>query len=59
MVFPQPTLSHFQGDSFTNPMVITAFVQFRPKCHQESRNEVGSLSPFEHQVGFEPVVYSL
>ena len=34
-------------------MLITAFVQFRPKGHREPRNEVGSLSPADRLVGFE------
>ena len=32
----------------------TAFVQFWPEGHREPRNEVGSLSPAERLVGFEP-----
>ena len=50
----RPSLDHSRGDSLTNPMLITAFVQFRPKGHREPRNEIGSLSPAEHLVGFEP-----
>ena len=46
--------SQFQGDSLTNPMLITVFVQVWLKGHQEPRNEVGSLSPAECLVGFEP-----
>ena len=42
------------GDSLTNPMLITGFVKYRPKGHQELSNEVGSLCPAEHLMGFEP-----
>ena len=45
LAVPQPILGHYQGDSFTNSMLITAFVQV---C-----NEVGSLRMVERQVGFE------
>ena len=48
---PQPTLGHSQGDSLTNPMLITAFVHIRPEGHREPRNEVGSLSPAERLAG--------
>ena len=51
---PQPTLSHYRGDSLTHPMLITAFSQFRPKGHREPHNEVGSLSLVDFLVGFEP-----
>ena len=51
---PQPTLGHSQGDSLTNPMLITAFELFRPEGHREPRNEVGSLSPAEYLLVFEP-----
>ena len=54
LAVPRPTLGHSQGDSLTNPMLITAFVHIRPEGHREPRNEVGSLSPAEHLVGFEP-----
>ena len=35
-------------------MLITAFVNFSLESHQEPRNEVGSLSPAEDLVEFEP-----
>ena len=35
-------------------MLIIAFVHTQPEGHREPRNEVGSLSPAEHLVGFEP-----
>ena len=42
---PRPTLGHSQGDSLTNPMLITVFVHIRPEGHREPHNKVGSLSP--------------
>ena len=54
LAVPQPTLDHSQGDSLTNPMLITAFVHIRPEGHREPRNEVGSLSPAKRLAGFEP-----
>ena len=54
LAVPRPTLGHSQGDSLTNPMLITAFVHIRPEGPQEPRNEVGSLSPAERLAGFEP-----
>ena len=54
LAVPQPTLGHYQGDSLTNPMLITAFVHPRPKGYREPRNEVGSLSPAERLAVFEP-----
>ena len=40
-------------------MLITAFVQIRPEGHREPRNEVGSLSPAERLVDFEPGTFWL
>ena len=54
MAVPRPSLGHSQGDSLTNPTLITMFAQVRPERHREPRNEVGSLSPAEHLVVFEP-----
>ena len=51
---PQQTLGHYQGSSLTHTMLITAFLHIRLEGHPEPRNEVGSLSPVEHLVGFEP-----
>ena len=48
---PWPTLGHSLRDNLINPMVITAFVQFRPEGHWDPRNEFGSLSSAEGQVG--------
>lgn len=50
---PTATLGHSQGDSITNPVLITAFELFQPEGHWEPRNQVGSLSWAEHLVGFE------
>ena len=50
---PRPTLGHSQGDSLTNPTLITAFVHIQPG-HWEPHNKVGSLSLAEHLAGFEP-----
>ena len=44
----QPTLGHYQEDSLTHPLLITAFLQFWPEGHQEPCNKVGSLSPTKH-----------
>ena len=52
LAVPRPTFGHSQGD--VNPMLITAFVHVQPKGHREPRNKVGSLSPAERLVGFEP-----
>ena len=54
LAVPRPALGHSQGDSLTNLMFITAFVYIPPEGHREPRNEVGSLSPAERLVGFEP-----
>ena len=51
---PLPTLGHSQGNSLTNPMLITAFVQVQTEGHQKPRNEVGSLNLAECLAGFEP-----
>ena len=40
-------------------MLITVFVQFRLEGHREPSNEVGSLSPAERLVGFEPGIFRL
>ena len=56
---PRPTLGHSQGDSLTNPMLITAFVHILPEGHQEPRSKVGSLSPAKHLADFEPGTFRL
>ena len=38
----------------SNPMLISMFSLFGPEGHWEPCNKVGSLSPAEHLVGFEP-----
>ena len=54
LAVPLPTLGHSQGNSLTNPMLITAFVQVQTEGHQKPRNEVGSLNLAECLAGFEP-----
>ena len=49
----RPTLDHSQGESLTNPILITAFELFRPEGHREPRNEVESVIPAKRLVGFE------
>ena len=53
----RPTSGHSQGDSLTNPMLITVFAHIRPEGHREPRNKVGSLSPVERLAGFEPETF--
>ena len=41
---PWPSLSHYQGDNLTNPILITfVCVSYQPKAHQETLNEVELL----------------
>ena len=40
----QPTLGHSQGVSLTNPMLIAAFLQYRPEGHQEPWNKIVLIS---------------
>ena len=54
LAVPRPTLSHSQGDSLTNSMLMTAFVHVRPEDHRETCNEIGSLSLAECLAGFQP-----
>ena len=57
---PQPTLDHYQGDSFTHsPDVYRCVLHFRHEGHREPCNEVGSLSPAECLVGFKPGTFRL
>ena len=35
----RPTLDYSQGKSLTNPMLITAFVQFQPEVHRTLHNK--------------------
>ena len=44
---PQPTFSHYWGDSLTHPMLITCVLHIQPEGHRKSRNQVGSRSPAE------------
>ena len=50
---PRPTLGHYREDSFTNPTLITAFLQLWPEGHREPRSEVGSLSHGQAPSGIE------
>ena len=54
---PRPTLGHYRGGSLTHTMLITCVLHIRPEGNREPRNEVGSLSPAEHLVGFEPGIF--
>ena len=49
---PRPTMAHSQGDSLTNPTLITALELSWSEGHREPRNEVSSLNPVERLVGF-------
>ena len=53
LVSPGLTLGHSQGNSLTNPMLVTAFQLFSPEGHRKPRSGVGSLSPVERLVGCE------
>ena len=35
LAVPQSTLGHYRGDSFTHPVLIATFPQFRPKGHRK------------------------
>ena len=48
------TLGRYQGGSLTHPILITCVLHIRSGGHREPRCEVGSLSPAERLVGFEP-----
>ena len=51
---PRPALDHCQEGSLTHLMLIICILHIRPEGQREPRNEVGSLSPAERLVGFEP-----
>ena len=55
---PLPTLGHYRGGSLTHPMLIS-LLHFRPEDHQEPHNDVGSLSPTDCLLGFEPGTFRL
>ena len=58
LAVPRPTFDHYRGHSLTQPMLIVAFyLHFQIKGHREHRNEIGSLSPYEGLVGFEPATF--
>ena len=48
-----PTLGHYQGDSLTHPVLITAFGQFQPVGHCKPHSKVKTLSPAEDLARFE------
>ena len=54
---PRPTLGHYRGSSLTHPMLITCVFHIQHEGYCEPRNEVGSLSPAEHLVGFERGIF--
>ena len=45
---------HIRPEGHRELMLITCVLRIRPEGQQEPRNEVGSLSPAERLVGFEP-----
>ena len=49
----RPTLGHYQGGSLSHLMLIACVLHIQPEGHWDPCNEVGSLSPVEHLVGFE------
>ena len=51
---PRPTLGHYRENSLTHPMSMTCVLHIRPDGRREPRSKVGSLSPAECLVGFEP-----
>ena len=55
----RPTLGHYRGGSLIHLVLITCVLHIRPEGHLGPRNEVGSLSPAEHLVGFEPTTFRL
>ena len=51
----QPTCGHYQGDSLTHVVLISASFHFRPEGHMEPHSDVGQApSLAKHLVGFEP-----
>ena len=53
----RPTLDHWQGGSFTQPMLIRTLFQVWPEDHLEPRNEIGSQTLTSALVGFEPETF--
>ena len=51
---PHSQLWDFIKGQFHSPNVNHCSLHFRPEGHREPCNKVGSLSPAEHLVGFEP-----
>ena len=56
---PRPTLGYYRGGSLIHPMLVTAFLQFRPNGHRKPRNEVVSLSTAKGLVDFEQGTFRL
>ena len=50
---PRPTLGYYRGGSLTHLMLITAFLHVWHESQYVPCNEIGSLSPAKHLVGFE------
>ena len=51
---PLSTLSHYLGDSHTNPIFITVFtILISTQDHRKVCNKIGSRSPAKHLVRFE------
>ena len=46
----RPTLGHYREESLTQPMLITASLQFWPEGHRNPCCEIGSLGPKEQKV---------
>ena len=51
---PRPTLDHYRGGSLTHPLLINCILHIQPEVHWEPCNEVSSINPVRHLVGFEP-----
>ena len=49
-----PTLTHYQADSFTKPVLISGLIDFQPKGNWKPYKEVCSLNPEDHSESFEP-----
>ena len=58
-IWSRPILGNYQGGNLTHPMLITCVLHIQPKGHQEPCNKVGSPSPAEHLMGFEPGTFWL
>ena len=54
LLFGCPMASHYRGGSLNHPIIITCVLNIQPEGHREPRSKVGSLSPAEYLLGFEP-----